>query len=207
MGACPPRRACPASIGLAETALQNRHRVLRCRFPGVLLAPVGLLRPPDLASGRARPGSSVGTSVRLKIGRSAVRPRPWPPPKAQARSALTCLFAGSGSSVVLTVVDRGAPRITAARRSLLHVCCTRPTFIARRTRMASVLAASVPYVLRQLLAGRLQHELDLVVSVEPDGPGLRDEVTAADHLLDHPLDRPRRPGPQPDQDQRPGRLS
>src|ERR1700754_1430562 len=27
-----------------------------------------------------RPGSSVGTSVRLKIGRSAVRPRPWPPP-------------------------------------------------------------------------------------------------------------------------------
>ena len=28
---------------------------------------------------RARPGSSVGTSVRLKIGRSAVRPRPWPP--------------------------------------------------------------------------------------------------------------------------------
>ncbi len=26
----------------------------------------------------ARPGSSVGTSVRLKIGRSAVRPRPWP---------------------------------------------------------------------------------------------------------------------------------
>ena len=27
----------------------------------------------------ARPGSSVGTSVRLKIGRSAVRPRPWPP--------------------------------------------------------------------------------------------------------------------------------
>ncbi len=26
-----------------------------------------------------RPGSSVGTSVRLKIGRSAVRPRPWPP--------------------------------------------------------------------------------------------------------------------------------
>jgi hypothetical protein len=27
----------------------------------------------------SRPGSSVGTSVRLKIGRSAVRPRPWPP--------------------------------------------------------------------------------------------------------------------------------
>ena len=28
--------------------------------------------------GTDRPGSSVGTSVRLKIGRSAVRPRPWP---------------------------------------------------------------------------------------------------------------------------------
>ena len=29
-----------------------------------------------------RPGSSVGTSDRLKSGRSAVRPRPWPPPPA-----------------------------------------------------------------------------------------------------------------------------
>ena len=27
----------------------------------------------------SRPGSSVGTSVRLKSGRSPVRPRPWPP--------------------------------------------------------------------------------------------------------------------------------
>ena len=32
----------------------------------------------------ARPGSSVGTSVRLKIGRSAVRPRPWPPQRSLA---------------------------------------------------------------------------------------------------------------------------
>ncbi len=32
-----------------------------------------------------RPGSSVGTSVRLKIGRSAVRPRPWPPPKPRIK--------------------------------------------------------------------------------------------------------------------------
>ena len=34
-----------------------------------------------------RPGSSVGTSVRLKIGRSAVRPRPWPP---QTRRSQRC---------------------------------------------------------------------------------------------------------------------
>jgi hypothetical protein len=40
---------------------------------------------------RPRAGSSVGTSVRLKIGRSAVRPRPCPP----AKMALTCTFAGS----------------------------------------------------------------------------------------------------------------
>ena len=35
-----------------------------------------------LGTGRSLlwPGSSVGTSVRLKSGRSAVRPRPWPPP-------------------------------------------------------------------------------------------------------------------------------
>jgi hypothetical protein len=30
-----------------------------------------------------RPGSSVGMSVRLKSGRSAVRSRPWPPPSVQ----------------------------------------------------------------------------------------------------------------------------
>ena len=35
----------------------------------------------------ARPGSSVGTSVRLKIGRSAVRPRPWPPRADEPRTA------------------------------------------------------------------------------------------------------------------------
>ena len=39
------------------------------------------------ASRVPRPGSSVGTSVRLKIGRSAVRPRPWPP---QTRRSQRC---------------------------------------------------------------------------------------------------------------------
>jgi hypothetical protein len=32
-----------------------------------------------------RPGSSVGMSVRLKSGRSAVRSRPWPPESVQVR--------------------------------------------------------------------------------------------------------------------------
>jgi hypothetical protein len=36
---------------------------------------------------RSRPGSSVGTSDRLKSGRSAVRPRPWPPSRGVACSA------------------------------------------------------------------------------------------------------------------------
>ena len=40
--------------------------------------PVGTARRRRSGAG-AWPGSSVGTSVRLKIGRSAVRPRPWPP--------------------------------------------------------------------------------------------------------------------------------
>src|SRR4051794_30778590 len=37
-------------------------------------------------------GSSVGTSVRLKSGRSAVRPRPCPPPEPQVRDSLACGF-------------------------------------------------------------------------------------------------------------------
>jgi hypothetical protein len=66
-----------------------------------------------------RPGSSVGTSVRLKIGRSAVRPRPWP----------LCLLdetAGQGryggpspyprQVPPVTAPDRGSP-IPIARRS------------------------------------------------------------------------------------------
>jgi hypothetical protein len=38
------------------------------------------------AQHRSRPGSSVGTSDRLKSGRSAVRPRPWPPSSGSACS-------------------------------------------------------------------------------------------------------------------------
>ena len=40
----------------------------------------------------ARPGSSVGTSDRLKSGRSAVRPRPWPPPSHQRKRCLPVLI-------------------------------------------------------------------------------------------------------------------
>ncbi len=36
-----------------------------------------------------RPGSSVGTSVRLKIGRSTVRPRPWPLGPRRAKQTTT----------------------------------------------------------------------------------------------------------------------
>ena len=41
-----------------------------------------------------RPGSSVGTSVRLKSGRSPVRSRPWPP-RSQRRY---CSYANQGST-------------------------------------------------------------------------------------------------------------
>ena len=41
---------------------------------------------------KARPGSSVGTSVRLKIGRSAVRPRPWPPQTRRSQHCPAGLF-------------------------------------------------------------------------------------------------------------------
>ncbi len=55
-------------------------------------------------TGRHGPGSSVGTSVRLKIGRSAVRPRPWPPLRRCTRSRLrvhgTARSGGEGPHVV-----------------------------------------------------------------------------------------------------------
>ena len=56
-----------------------------------------------------RPGSSVGTSVRLKIGRSAVRPRPWP----HLGPALIARASGLRSPVVSSLVSvatlAGAP--------------------------------------------------------------------------------------------------
>src|SRR4029077_5018339 len=54
---------------------------------------VHALRTPMGEVGGTRPGSSVGTSVRLKIGRSAVRPRPWPPP-ARSQPATSTSQAG-----------------------------------------------------------------------------------------------------------------
>ena len=48
---------------------------------------------PRSRRGAVRPGSSVGTSVRLKSGRSAVRPRPWPPQVAAGQTtSLACGF-------------------------------------------------------------------------------------------------------------------
>lgn len=46
----------------------------------------------DACAAPPRPGSSVGTSVRLKIGRSAVRPRPWPPHETAGQSGAELRF-------------------------------------------------------------------------------------------------------------------
>ena len=56
-------------------------------------------------TGAARPGSSVGTSVRLKSGRSPVRSRPWPPlfTCMDTGYALGCRFDSSGSCPVFGV--------------------------------------------------------------------------------------------------------
>ena len=51
----------------------------------------------------ARPGSSVGTSDRLKSGRSAVRPCPWPPAGAEQRLQPRASGAFGGE----TVAERG----------------------------------------------------------------------------------------------------
>jgi hypothetical protein len=59
---------------------------------------------------RTRPGSSVGTSVRLKIGRSAVRPRPWPPAKIDSLLSPVLAHGGTmGARVVRRRTDRCVP--------------------------------------------------------------------------------------------------
>jgi hypothetical protein len=61
---------------------QRRQEARSCGAVGVLAALSRRRSRVQVPSGplkSSRPGSSVGTSVRLKIGRSAVRPRPWPP--------------------------------------------------------------------------------------------------------------------------------
>ena len=74
--------------------------------------------------GAAGPGSSVGTSVRLKIGRSAVRPRPWPPslsPGFEHRPP-----AETPVGVLLSELDHGAAQ--ASRPSGLPTDCSRRLF-------------------------------------------------------------------------------
>ena len=43
------------------------------------------------------PAADVDEHLRLKIGRSTVRPRPWPPPTPLVRQPLTCGFSSPGS--------------------------------------------------------------------------------------------------------------
>ena len=81
MGAGPAGRASAYGAGASPSYSPG----IPASHPGCPAVFVGRRSPPvwcARASPRARahrPGSSVGTSVRLKIGRSAVRPRPWPP--------------------------------------------------------------------------------------------------------------------------------
>ena len=59
-----------------------------------------------------RPGSSVGTSVRLKIGRSTVRSRPWPPSKPQVNALkrpAAFLMPGGLLTRLLTAFTRTSP--------------------------------------------------------------------------------------------------
>ena len=63
--------------------------VLRPERSGILLS----VRP-----GGDRPGSSVGTSIRPKIGRSAVRPRPWPRAQPRTHFAAVVVSVGVGAA-------------------------------------------------------------------------------------------------------------
>jgi len=69
---------------------------------------------------RPWPGSSVGTSVRLKIGRSAVRPRPWPLSEPQVIALVTCGFVRLGVRSPMTANGRETPGLTASCPELGH---------------------------------------------------------------------------------------
>jgi hypothetical protein len=57
-------------------------------------------------SGWRQQPSGLHVCVRLKIGRSAVRPRPWPPPKPQVRPPLACGFVVPVDRTPLPLTDR-----------------------------------------------------------------------------------------------------
>ena len=88
----PGRRPFKA-VARVRIPLGARFQARSCGAVGVLAAlsrrrsRVQVPSGPRVTSAQTWPGSSVGTSVRLKIGRSAVRPRPWPHP-------MTCRGAG-----------------------------------------------------------------------------------------------------------------
>jgi hypothetical protein len=106
-------RACGEGVG-RWTQSDVRRLPASCR----VFARGGLLTT------RARPGSSVGTSVRLKSGRSPVRSRPWPPSKPQVKTPVTCRYAIQRRPTGLPVSYRRYPDLAQVYRQMLHVCCT-----------------------------------------------------------------------------------
>jgi hypothetical protein len=81
-------------------------------------------------SRRSRPGSSVGTSVRLKSGRSPVRPRPWPlsTPDLRKRSPVRGFFVAQcsvtlrfgGSEYAVTGHLGGPDRVRGSHKPYEH---------------------------------------------------------------------------------------
>jgi hypothetical protein len=61
-----------------------------------------------------------GRSVRLKIGRSAVRPRPWPLSEPQVIALVTCGFVRLGVRSPMTANGRETPGLTASCPELGH---------------------------------------------------------------------------------------
>jgi hypothetical protein len=90
-------------------------------------------------TGAARPGSSVGTSVRLKSGRSPVRSRPWPPrcwidkhDESPFRSAGRGFFVCTSYCRRVDVIDRAQEDLArgdsiAARDRLVGALVRNPT--------------------------------------------------------------------------------
>jgi hypothetical protein len=78
-----------------------------------------------------RPGSSVGTSVRLKIGRSAVRPRPWPPSLSPGFEHRPPAETHGGRFAVRRLSD--VSKLTSDDRDFPMIAVLSCTFAARRS--------------------------------------------------------------------------
>src|SRR5690606_15772135 len=154
-----------------------------------------------LCSSPSRPGSSVGTSVRLKSGRSPVRSRPWPPHRTsengprRLRQGPFLIAQGCSSGLQLGLQLTFAPGFIGLVANAVH-----PVLLALRPRILSLLrpgTLQASYELRPLLCALsiTPSELVLVANHHCQGLSPRSQgLHARSELLPSLLERTERLG-------------